>query len=484
MDWETLHNVGQNKSVLLVDELVHNYAVSSDGNINVGDLCEFIDGKVRKTKKTVHTLVKIAASDGQYKPIILDYKRVLLIYTTSIGRSAICCVLLTITNNTITVGTITDIYVGPVNTIYPVLIDENRIYLISTDMKNSPSGQVLTIASDVVTTSPKTVISSGSVFNCNVLKLDFMNILFTFSNSQEEDCTLWGQVITVSDTTYKIGVSTQMTTFNVSCYELSLAGIVGSARYFWASYINDADGLIYYKSFIIRTDVVESDTDPVTLNISGDFANALLDNFNFLVCYIDSTNILKAMVVTRNGVTFSAGPIAEIFAEESDEFQVTRIDSTHAVVSYIDSVDCFVHASLLTINENVIIQGDTITLNSESSYYLYCQSVNGIQVIVSFIESTQTSTYSMILEIKNNNLSISKNISPKILALKDGAADATASFMFSGIATRLIGLVPSATYYCNDNGDLTTTVTLFKIGVALSSTELLIKKPFWKGDLV
>lgn len=49
MNLEASHGYGSTPNDVLLDQIIDNYIVSADGNLNAGDLCEFINGRFRKT---------------------------------------------------------------------------------------------------------------------------------------------------------------------------------------------------------------------------------------------------------------------------------------------------------------------------------------------------------------------------------------------------------------------------------------------------
>lgn len=72
---------------------------------------------------------------------------------------------------------------------------------------------------------------------------------------------------------------------------------------------------------------------------------------------------------------------------------------------------------------------------------------------------------------------------PKVVALENVASGAVGKFLITGPANVFTGLVPNNTYYCDTSGNLTTTNTGYLVGVAISATEMVIKKPWWERGL-
>ena len=73
--------------------------------------------------------------------------------------------------------------------------------------------------------------------------------------------------------------------------------------------------------------------------------------------------------------------------------------------------------------------------------------------------------------------------SPKVVALENVASGSVGKFLITGLANVFTGLIPNNTYYCDTSGNLTTANTGYLVGVAISATEMVIKKPWWERGL-
>ncbi|QHZ55827.1 hypothetical protein M655_009325 [Brevibacillus sp. NSP2.1] len=66
------------------------------------------------------------------------------------------------------------------------------------------------------------------------------------------------------------------------------------------------------------------------------------------------------------------------------------------------------------------------------------------------------------------------------VAMTAAAPGQPVKVLLRGFVKGLTGLLPNRTYYADANGNLSTTASATKLGVAISATELLIKKAFWE----
>ncbi|UCD92442.1 MAG: hypothetical protein JSV43_00470, partial [Methanobacteriota archaeon] len=64
-------------------------------------------------------------------------------------------------------------------------------------------------------------------------------------------------------------------------------------------------------------------------------------------------------------------------------------------------------------------------------------------------------------------------------AKESGTAGQTVPVIINGVSDVHSGLTPGAIYYLDDLGNLTTDITIRKIGLAISSTEILLATPFF-----
>lgn len=103
----------------------------------------------------------------------------------------------------------------------------------------------------------------------------------------------------------------------------------------------------------------------------------------------------------------------------------------------------------------------------------------------SYINSIVLNNNSVLLNYDDNsnyyNAKIISTEKPQVLALTSGTSGNTINCLIQGIGNGLSNLIIGQPYYCSLDGNLTTDMTDFEVGVAISSTELLMKYPYNSG---
>jgi predicted anti-sigma-YlaC factor YlaD len=374
------HGIGVNKAV---DNLIRNYVVSSDGNINVGDLCEFINGQVRKTYKTTATTSNTAISDVSSDFIstcLIDTTHILVAYKDCTNSNYCKAVILTISGATITVGTIYQVNSVTSDFISTCLIDTTHVLIAYRDFTNSGYCKA------VILTISGTSITIGTIYQINSVNSDFIS-------------------------------------------------------------------------------------------------TCLIDSTHALAVYCTNSGYCKAVVLTISGTSITIGTIYQINSVNSDFISTCLIDSTHALAVYCTDL-YYCYAVVLTISGTTITIGTIYQVNSVDSYYISTCLIDSTHVLIAYEDCT-SGVHCMydLLGIDNANISntvVTHVKNPQVMSMQSGATGSTVKCLFKGITSGLSGLIPNNTYYCDDNGNLTTSITDIKIGVAISPTELLIKNGFWE----
>lgn len=471
-----------------VDDLIKEYTVSADGDISAGDLCEFINGQVRKTTSNYVIAIptEINNSNSSYiHSVSLDINKILVCYRDAVYGYAYA-VILTINGTIITQGNHSILTGFDVSNMIISKLNSGKACLT---YRASSSGYIFALILNV-SGSTITTGSYYSVFGINSLSVtaitvDETHVLVSYAHNGQGNrlyhilMTISGDAITVgtpypSNSTDAVGYisSTLLTTNTVFvCFR---NGTNGGYLYGVVLTINLSNGFPTHGDY---TQIVTAD-----INYTS---TATIDSTRILVSFsIPSPNYARAMVVSISNYTITTNTWLQVNSVATGSKSIVQIDATRFLLSYWASSTVYVYSVILTVSGTSIAIGPILQIDNcsgNTNYPVTSCFLDTNKYIVAYTASNLNGK-ACCLFINDNNVSktfLGTVLNPQVLALASASIGNTVKCLIKGIAKGLSGLIPNNTYYC-DNGDLTTTVTSNKIGVALSDTELLIKKAWWE----
>lgn len=477
MDMESLHGYG-NSNNKVIEDLVHSYTVSSDGNISAGDLCEFINGQIRKTFLSSETNVKTninAANSSFSSAVLLDDIHVLVNYNTT----CLYAVLLTVNGATINIGTPLQINSRTSTHISSTIIDNSRVLVTYCDYSVNYYlwGVILTVSNDTITIGTLTQLNTSASYYINIIRLDSNRALVSYQNGSNNNY-LYSAVLSISGTTITPG----------SFYQINSAGIS-----FPTGVILDSNRVLlcYNASAIVLTISGTSISTGSVYSINSAScvctSLVLLDSNRALLSYQNggtSPYPIQSVVVFIDGNIISFGNVYTINNVIAYSITSLLLDSNHVLLGYTNTSSRYMYAVVLTINSAIITIGTLTQINSISTTYTSAILLNSMTVLM--VGTTNSYAYSLMLGINITDVSqiiVSHNKKVHVIASALANSGDTIKCYLKGLIKGLSGLIPNNTYYCDDNGKLTLIQTRSgekSIGVALSSTELLVDKAFWE----
>jgi hypothetical protein len=135
---------------------------------------------------------------------------------------------------------------------------------------------------------------------------------------------------------------------------------------------------------------------------------------------------------------------------------------------------------------NLFVAGKAKILRQGSSttgivYLLDVQMVSRNKALLLFVDPANSNLVAKLIGIENDyTTDVTKAVettqaqTPCAIAITSASSGGSVTVQFTGVVKGLSGLQAGDVYYADINGNLTTTPTQFKIGYALSSTDLLI----------
>jgi hypothetical protein len=483
---ELLHGYGSTPNNTILEQIVDNYVVSSDGNLNVGDLCEFINGQVRKTSyaggTSSPTQINSTYCSG-ITSVALDSTHILVTYIAS-PNNYLYSVVLTVSGTTIAVGT--PVQVNSYGSSYICVTKLSSSQVVISYASSYLYSQVLTISGTSISVGAITQTYAGGATWVTNTTLDATHVLVSFQDTSSGSY-LSSQLLIISGSTIITSAFTQITGIvpqYISCATLDSTHVL-------VSYMNAGTTGYYLWTVVLSINGTTLTVGtPVQVNsICTVYTSCVtLDSTHVLVSYQNNTtgSYLWSVVLIISGTTISVGALYQVNSVASQFITSVALDSTHVLVSYCNgSVYGYLYSQVLTISGTSISIGALYQVNSTNVNFIFPVLLSPTEVGISYINTTSVTYYlwSTILGISGNTVSntiVSHALSPNVISLGAKNAGSTSQFGIKGIFSGLSGLTPSMTYYCDNNGNLTITVTSIRIGVALSSTDLLIDKAWWE----
>lgn len=488
MDMELLHGYGAKPNEVL-DQIVDSYIVSADGNLNAGDLCEFINGQIRKTSYTTTSSIDnqvnsiYSASFVSSTPI--SSTQALLAYIGNVSNSYLYVVVLTINGASISIGTPTQI--TSVSTSFPNLSVLNSTTIVISYLPGTTYvySNILTISGSTISVGSQTQISTIIGYYIESLVLNSNQILLTYMNASSSPYQTMGVILTISGSSISIGAATQITNMRQAVSTLTKLSATSaliifrdnSSSYLWAVAIS-----------ISGTNI----TAGATVEVYGATANWLtlvtLSTTQAVAVWQGASSYLQAVSIIVSGTTIVLGTVTQVVNAVTAYTASVAVNSNQVIAFYVNSSN-YLAAVMLTIAAGgILTNGSPIVLVSLNTYQLQAMLIDSQHVLLSYqIDLSTCYVYSRIIGIDNlvnpSLTVVTHNKQPNVLALTSGTSGNTIKCGLKGIIKPNINFTSGVTYYCDDSGKLVVIPTRAgekPIGVSLSDTELLINKGFWE----
>lgn len=475
-----------------IDTIIKNYVVSADGNINAGDLCEFINGQVRKTFQTridnpgPVTVATTAATAVNYTAVQIDETRTALFYV----QTQVWGVVIKVTN-------------GAIIKSDPVQLCAAGSYLLATKMSstklllrgyNLTGGgtydTVLITVSDMVLNkvsgaSIVPLLGAGSGNNIPITRIDDNHAMFYYVNTSSSS-TLYCNLLTINGDVLSMGadilLSTQVSDVYVGRFDRfrQLVFFRGSL----AGYTKTLGMLLYVDEQYVIT---KGFYDAITSQASVPIYPIILENNKMLLLMLTTRIFYIVLEIDTNTNTFRV--FKNSYITGSDYIGTITSLSTPAACRVKDKVIVFFADSNASykLNRATLAINEDYTLSFKSSSIIYnntgypmpVSKINDYTVMIPF--DVGATKQALVVEVDNfgvvnSNFVLLHKKNPQVIALSGGSPSQSIRCSYPSLVKGLSGLTVGAKYYCDDSGNLTTTKTDCEIGKALSDTNLIFKE--------
>lgn len=277
---------------------------------------------------------------------------------------------------------------------------------------------------------------------------------------------------TISGTTITFG-SEYM--FNNANNNTAIAVAALSATTFVVGSFNSADSRVYVGT--VSGTAISYGTGVVfeTGSFTSFYTSIVaLTSTTFMVAWARGTTDGRAKIGTVSGTTVSfTGASDVVFNSAITSFiSAVKISATQVAVAYADTGNSSYGTIVIgTISGLSIVFGSEIVFRSGGADYV-AGAVAGDKIFIGYKDNANSSYGTgVVFWPASTNVADWQGITAASIA--NGASGLVT--VRGGYATNLSGLTPKADYYLNNDGTLTTTVTSYKIGRAMSSSVLEIR---------
>lgn len=183
--------------------------------------------------------------------------------------------------------------------------------------------------------------------------------------------------------------------------------------------------------------------------------------------------------VSGNSITYGAEYTFNP-AGGTSSISTSNLSSTKFVVAYTDGGNGGKKTAVIgDASGNSIAYGTEHVYNSDANCFGDNPSVAGLsstRFVAAYLVGTPSSGNAVIRDVSGNTISLPP--APTVyfigIAKESKTAGQLVPVIVGGVSDVHSGLTPGKIYYSDESGTLTTTVTAYKVGLALSATEILL----------
>jgi len=451
--------------------IVRDFVVDSGESITAGDVVSFINGKIRKGVNKIgygpEQAFNSSITSRVFATALSDSKFVVA-YQDDGNSDSGTAVVGTFTGSTITYGSGYVFNNAIPNFLSAATLSDSKFVVAYSDLGNSSYGTAIvgTLSGSTIIFGSEYVFNSAMTGEISVAALSDSKFVVTYRDIGN---LYYGTAIvgTVSDSTIIYG----------SEYVFNSQGTYNT----FAAAFSDSKFLIAYSdvgnsSFGTAIVGTVSDTtisyglEYVFNKASSTYISAaVLSDSKFVLAYKDvgNSNYGTAIVGTLSGSTISFGSEYVFNPADTIRFQTVALSDSKFVVAYRDGGNSNYGTAIVGT-----VLGSMINYGSE---YVFRSVSTDRTTVIAFSDSKFAVAYQDD-GINGYGMSVIGDFYEPF-----GIADATASdgqnlpVILHGISNHHSSLTTGTVYYGNTDGSLTRTRNAFRIGRAVSDTELLLE---------
>jgi len=459
----------------LMQQLIQDFAVASGESVTAGDVVSFLDGYVQKgfvqgdeiTYGSEHvfnsgfTLVISAAALSPSK-FVVAYR--------DVGNSGDGTAIIgDVSGNAITYGSEYVFNSAHTYDISAAALSSDKFVVAYRDDGNSLYGTAVIgdVSGNAITYGSEYVFHSGSTDAISAAALSSSKFVVAYwdAGSSSYDMAVIGDVSGNAITYGSEYVFNSGTTYALSAAALSSDKFVvaysdwGNSEY-GTAIIGDVSGnaITYGSEHVFNSGF----TDAISA--------AALSSDKFVVVYKDagSSSYGTAIIgdVSGNAITYGS---EEVFnSANTGHISAAALSSSKFVVAYRDVGNSGDGTAIIgDVSGNAITYGSEEVFHSGSTGHISAAALSSSKFVVAYWDAGNSGYGTAV---------IGERLSPNMIGIANEAKTAgeTVPVIIGGVSDVHSGLTPGAVYYSDAAGDLTKVFNVYRVGLAISATDILL----------
>jgi membrane protein YqaA with SNARE-associated domain len=451
--------------------IVRDFVVDSGESITAGDVVSFINGKIRKGVNKIGYGPEQAFNSGITSRVFataLSDSKFVVAYQDDGNSDSGTAIVGNVSGSTISYGSGYVFNNAIPNFLSAATLSDSKFVVAYSDLGNSSYGTAIvgTLSGSTISFGSEYVFNSAMTGEISVAALSDSKFIVTYRDIGN---LYYGTAIvgTVSDSTIIYG----------SEYVFNSQGTYNT----FAAAFSDSKFLIAYSDFgnsSFGTAIVGTVSD-TTISYGLEYvfnkasstyiSAAALSDSKFVLAYKDvgNSNYGTAIVGTVLGSIINYGSEYVFNPADTIRFQAVALSDSKFVVAYQDGGNSNYGTAIVGT-----VLGSMINYGSE---YVFRSVSTDRTTVIAFSDSKFAVAY-QDTGITGYGMSVIGDFyEPFGIADASASAGANLPVILHGISNHYSSLTPGTVYYGNTDGSLTRTPNAFRIGRAVSDTELLLE---------
>ena len=455
-------------SLSALDKLIHNFVVATGESVTAGDVVVFINEKVRKGSKEEFGSKYVFNSGTSYNisSAILSSDKFVVAYRDNSNANDGTAVIGTVSGNTITFGSEYVFTEGFPTYMTISVLSSDKFVVAYCDVDNSSSGTAVVgdVSGTVITFGSEYIFNGGTTsVSASAISSDKFVVAFmddnTTSQGRAKVGTVSGNVIAYgSEYTFNSAPVSNISATTLSSDKF----IVAYWDYLGSGY---GEAVVGYVSVTVITFGSEYVFNSATTNNTSVSA---LSSATFVVTYKDNGNSYygTARIGTVYETVIAFSPEYVFNSASTSNISSSALSSDKFIVTYQDVGNSDYGTAIVgEVSGNTILFNGEKVFNSAASGFTYVSTFSSDKFVVSYTDGGNSNYGTGI---------IGRVGVPVGIANASASSGASVPVVIHGVSSNHVGLIPGRFYYHQTDGSLTTDWTNTRIGVAISSTELLL----------
>ena len=456
-------------SLSALDELIHNFVVATGESVTAGDVVVFVNETVRNGYKDRLGLEYVFNGDGTdyISSSALSSDKFVVVYRDYNNSSYGTAVIGTISGTTITYGLEYVFNDAGTYDISSSALSSDKFVVAYEDSGNSGYGTAVigTVSGNTITYGSEYVFNNTNISYIFVIALSSGKFTVAY---RDEGNSSYGTAI-VGDVSGTVITYGSEYVFNSGGTDYIYATALSSDKF--AVTYRDA-GNSGYGTVVVGEEsstVISYGSEYVFNNADTyDISAAALSSDKFVVAYDDSGNSSYGTTVigTVSDSTVTYGSEYVFNSANIGYISVIALSSDKFAVAYRDEGNSSYGTAIVgDVSGTVITYGSEYVFNSGGTDYIYATALSSDKFVVTY-KDVSNSNYGTAI--------IGEAGIPIGIANDSASSGASVPVVIQGVSSSHSGLVPGESYYHQLDGSLDANATDTKIGVAISSTDLLL----------